>query len=109
MRLYLSGPMSGIADSNFPAFNKAAGLLRQAGYDVENPASKGLIDGWEWEDYLRYDLRQLLDCDGVAVLPGYIGSRGASLEVHVADELSVPVFTVETWIEMTLDTDAEGV
>ncbi len=29
MRIYLSGPMSGIAESNYPAFNRAARLLEE--------------------------------------------------------------------------------
>ena len=38
MRLYLAGPMSGIKDFNFPAFNEAAEHLRKLGYEVFNPS-----------------------------------------------------------------------
>lgn len=95
--LYISGPMSGIDGHNFPAFDAAAVLLRRAGHVVINPADRGIVHGWAWEDYLRHDLRDLLACEGVAVLPGWANSRGASLEVHVARALSVPVKTVEEW------------
>ncbi len=92
-RVYVSGPMSGINGHNFPAFNAAAEQLRAAGYEVENPADKGVIEGWEWEDYLRYDLVKLLECDEVVALPGWEQSRGAQLEVHVAQSLRMPVRT----------------
>lgn len=46
-RVYLAGPMTGIADYNFPAFNAAAARLRAEGFDVVNPADHGVVDGAE--------------------------------------------------------------
>lgn len=37
-RVYISGPMSGLPDLNFPAFNAAAQQLRELGLDAVNPA-----------------------------------------------------------------------
>ncbi len=91
MKVYISGPMTGIENYNFPAFNRAAAILAMHGYDVENPADKGVIDGWEWADYLRYDLRVLTLCDAIYRLPGWENSRGATLEVHVAVALGLTV------------------
>lgn len=98
MKLYVSGPMTGHPEHNFPAFRAAAAQLRAAGYAVLDPSDKGIIPGFEWEDYLRLDIKQMLDCDGVATLPGWIYSRGASLEVHVARALSMKAFPVEHWL-----------
>ncbi len=36
--IYISGPMSGLPECNYPAFNAAAAHLRALGYSVENPA-----------------------------------------------------------------------
>lgn len=91
MKVYISGPMTGIEDYNFPAFHQAAERLQAAGYRVENPASKGVIDGWTWSDYLRHDLRQLLECDAICLLPGWRNSKGATLEHHVATGLGMAV------------------
>jgi hypothetical protein len=90
-RLYLAGPMTGIEDFNFPAFNDMAAKLRARGYLVENPAEHGVVDGAEWGDYMAYDLTRLGLCGMVAVLPGWDASRGARLEVHIARELGMPV------------------
>lgn len=101
MKLYVSGPMTGIEEFNFPMFNAAAATLREAGYEVENPADKGIIEGWEWEDYLRYDIKVLMDCDGVAQLHGWGNSRGARLEADVARSLSMPVRLLNAWLSDT--------
>lgn len=99
MKIYLSGPMTGIPDHNRPAFEVAAGKLRAAGYEVFNPGEHDLGEA-SWEDYLRRDLRVVLDVDGVALLPGWFSSRGARLEVHVARALSVPVEHVGAWLAL---------
>ena len=100
--LYVSGPMTGLPEHNFPAFHRAECLLSESGYRVENPAHKGILTGWTWADYLRHDLRRMLDCDGVAALPGHRMSRGARLELHVARELGMPIHTVRFWQKAAL-------
>jgi hypothetical protein len=90
--------MTGLPDHNFPAFNKAADQLRAAGYEVFNPADRGVLDGWVWADYLRDDLGLLLKCDGVALLTGWRDSKGANLEHHVAQALGMPREHVQSWL-----------
>lgn len=99
MRLYLSGPMNGLPQHNFPAFEKARALLRSVGYEVVCPAELGRHDGWAWEDYLRRDLKVMLDCEAVALLEGWERSNGAMLETDVAVRLRMRVETVEFWLE----------
>ena len=38
MKVYISGPMAGIENHNFPQFNALATKLRALGVDVVNPA-----------------------------------------------------------------------
>lgn len=97
MRLYISGPMSGVADHNFPAFRQAAHDLRDRGYDVSNPADNGADPGKPWAYYLRQDIKDLMDCHGIATLPGWTESRGASLEVRIARALGMSVRPVHEW------------
>lgn len=94
-RVYVAGPMTGLADFNFPAFNAAAAALRAKGWHVENPAEHGIVDGAEWADYLHYDLGRLATCAAIYLLPGWSQSRGATLEVHVGTTLGMTLFYAE--------------
>jgi hypothetical protein len=89
--------MTGLPDFNYPAFDSAALELARSGYDVLNPARRGVVESWGWADYLRLALGDVLAADGVATLPGWTRSRGASLEVHVARRLGMPVRPVHEW------------
>lgn len=93
--VYLAGPMTGYEDWNFPAFHKAAAQLRGEGWSVVNPADHGLIDGAEWADYLRFDIAKIAGCESIALLPGWSQSKGARLEVHVAQALMMPIRLLE--------------
>jgi hypothetical protein len=48
---------------------------------------------------MRAGLRDVADCDGVALLPGWGDSRGAALEAHVARSLDLPVKSLAEWLE----------
>ncbi len=89
--LYLAGPMSGVADFNFPAFNEKAEELRHEGWVVTNPAQFPFHDGWEWHQYLRVALRAMTYCDTIYLLAGWRQSRGANLEYEVAVGLGMKV------------------
>ena len=94
-RVYLSGPMSGYPDFNFPAFHAAAAVLRAGGAVVVNPAEHGLVDCATWGDYVRADIAQLSVCESIALMPGWSQSRGAVLEVHIALALGMRVTHLE--------------
>ena len=100
MRLYIAGPMTGLPEFNFPAFDAAEDVIRAAGFDTRNPARHGAGDpGQTWADYMRRDIPDLLACDGIALLPGWENSRGARLEVYIADALGMPICPVAKWLE----------
>ena len=90
-RVYVAGPMTGIADFNYPAFNAVADQLRGLGYEVENPADHGIVEGAQWADYMPYDLTRLGLCGVIALLPDWEKSQGAKLEVLIAERLGMTV------------------
>ncbi|WP_108723834.1 DUF4406 domain-containing protein [Cellulomonas timonensis] len=99
LRVYISGPMSGYPQHNYPAFFAAEDLLRAAGHVPLNPARNP--EQPTWADYLRLDLGDVLTADQLAVLPGWEASRGARLEVHVAHALEVPVLPIDAYALLT--------
>ena len=92
MRVYISGAISGREPNEVRKdFERAEKLLKSLGWEVVNPLANGLTDAHTWEEHMRADLHLLLECDKVAVLPGWVESKGARLEVFVASELGMEV------------------
>jgi hypothetical protein len=91
MTWYLSGPMSGIDDLNFPAFAFAATTLRSQGFQVLSPHEAEMDGEPTYVDYLRYDMKTLAICDGIVLLSGWSKSNGAQLELHIALRLGYDV------------------
>jgi hypothetical protein len=98
--VYLAGPMRGLPEFNFPAFDAAALDLRARGYTVCSPAEmdKELDDFDPNVDearsmafYMTRDLPAVCSSDAVVVLPGWQKSQGALLETHVARACGIPV------------------
>lgn len=88
--------MSGLPDFNYPAFHAAEAQLKAAGYDTLNPATNGEKDSWE--DYMRAAIAQVIQADGIAYLPGAYKSRGARLELHLAEELRMRIGALDAWL-----------
>lgn len=118
MKLYLAGPMRGIADFNFPAFHEGARLLRAAGYTVFSPAEKDLdrvgdiftgLKGTDEELVERnFSVAEALmvdfgiiayEADGIALLDGWERSKGVKAETAFAEALNKPVHPVATYLE----------
>jgi hypothetical protein len=98
-KVYVSGPMTGYPEFNYPAFHEASAALREYGYEVVSPAEidaeSGLLAGTSlWEDFIRHDVRILTYCDGIVLLDGWHKSRGARLEHHIALTLNMDVLTL---------------
>jgi Domain of unknown function (DUF4406) len=88
MKLYLAGPMRGFEDLNRAAFADAAGKLRADGCLVYNPAEN---DAGDLRANLAADMTWIsLVADGVVLLPGWAGSRGATAENALRVALGVP-------------------
>ncbi|WP_260273025.1 DUF4406 domain-containing protein [Propionibacterium freudenreichii] len=97
MKLYICGPMSGMADSNRPAFREAAKTLKAAGYLVADPSRHEVDDPEDWLQWIQAGLTALSSCDGVATLDGHEDSLGATLEIATARWMKIRVAPADTW------------
>jgi hypothetical protein len=104
-RVYILGPMRGIPQYNFPAFDAMEKELRRWGYDPVNPAALDRDHGFvlenvpanqDWtkmpagmkiRDIVLRDLRAVMSCGSYIALPGYEKSKGATAEKGVLDWL----------------------
>lgn len=96
--IYISGPMTGILDYNYPAFDAAEkwlGVLYPEA-EIVNPAKnfKGQT-GLPYRDYIRRSFEQVLESTDVYVLRGWLKSRGACAEVKMAELLDLNVIFEE--------------
>jgi hypothetical protein len=97
--IYLSGPMTGYPDFNYPAFRKAASIFRMNGLEVFDPSE--CFDGDQTlskETYMREDITAVLKATLVVTLDGWEQSSGARLEVEVAKAIGVPVKSYNEFI-----------
>lgn len=93
-KMYISGPMTGFPECNYPAFFEAEDMLVKAGYAVENPARNPEPSPKTWEGFMRLAIAQVCKCTSVVLLPGWENSRGAKIEVEIARTLGMKVITI---------------
>lgn len=87
--VYLAGPMRGHDNFNFPAFYEAEAVLKGLGYVVVNPARNG---NQNLNGHLVKDAQAVARVDFIALLPGWQDSRGAQLELLMADYVGTPAY-----------------
>lgn len=99
--LYISGPMSAYKNYNRPLFNAVARALRDAGYEVTNPAEVDLGEDATWQDYIAHAKEQLPKCDAVAAIfaDGYYRSDGCLIEQRLAAKHDIPIHYWVKWYE----------
>ncbi|WP_244828443.1 DUF4406 domain-containing protein [Caballeronia sp. TF1N1] len=103
MKLYIAGPMSGYPELNFPAFHAEAARLRALGFRVISPAEIDVGPNPDWLSCMRADIKQLVDCDGIALLPGWENSPGATLEHAIARGLRMTVYPARCLVGLSGD------
>lgn len=100
-RIYLSGPITGIADYH-QRFEKAKVELVAAGYkNIVNPAElDGVINEGKYEEYMSLCMSLLDMCDVVVMLPGWKESFGANREYGYALAKNKLIFELEDMLEV---------
>lgn len=89
---YIAGPMTGIEDLNFPAFDEARDMLHSNSYVAISPADLDRELGYHTEgtvaenlaNYMKRDIEAIAGADGILLLVGWEASQGAQMELMVA-------------------------
>lgn len=93
--IYLSGPMTGYPDLNYPLFHEVTTELRSAGHRVYNPAEFP-HDG----DVSTFPIRQAfaaycsficLEANTLVLLPGWERSKGVAAEFMLAQNCKLQI------------------
>jgi len=89
--IFIAGKVSGLPENQVKEkFSRAAEELAMMGYKVVSPASLYEREK-SWEDVTRDNIRYMLECDEVHLLPCWQESRGAQLERDIAIRLGMQV------------------
>jgi len=98
--IFISGPMTGHKDFNYPLFHEVGRKLKDkkklfyspahhwTGKELEPPKPE---EAKSWDYYMRRSLKMLLDCDHILMLPGWQESEGAWLERDLAKNLGMKI------------------
>lgn len=108
-RVYLAGPMRGILEFNFPAFDKAADEAFAQGWLPVSPADLDREMGFDEKrdepspadlrTMIIRDVVELSKCDAIALLPGWERSSGVAVELAVAKFLGLQILDAEMFME----------
>lgn len=110
MKLYLSGPMTGLFNYNRQSFDDAETKLKELGFEVINPAglpepvvSTKPSPAETWAAYLVRDILLLQEerPDFVVLLPGSENSNGSCLESRYAKEIGLKTITLGEFLSAT--------
>ena len=88
MKIYISGAITN--NENYQEqFAKAEARLTQVGHTVLNPCKN---DGFTYREYIDMGLCELMRCDAIYMLNGWMGSAGARLEYNYAFTVGMKIF-----------------
>jgi hypothetical protein len=88
---YVAGKITGLPIGEvIQKFNLISNELTDKGYNVVKP-SVVTDSSKPWDDAVRNDIKHMLECDEVHLLPDWQDSRGAQLERDIAVRLGMQV------------------
>lgn len=100
-KIYIAGPMQKIENYNFSEFFRAEKKLKKYGYNVINPARLSLKLSKKLKKdlseiprnlFILQDLKELLKCDAIYMLKGWLDSEGSQLEYEIAKQIGINIF-----------------
>jgi len=94
-KVYISGAISG--SEGFYAlqkirFEQAALTFKAQGFEVVNPFELDHSKNSVWADFMRTDIKAMMDCTHVYMVSGWEKSKGAKIEHDLAFGLGMSIF-----------------
>ena len=99
IRCYISGKMTGNKLYK-EEFQIVEDWLAERGFEPVNPA-KNSCDNYR--EYLDLGIRQLMTCEAISIVPGWISCHSASIEREYAEAVGLAIVSMpdEVWHEKT--------
>lgn len=96
--VYISGPISGFfLEERIWTFCHAAEMVEKWGHQAVNPFDNGLPHDADYTQHMKADIKMLLGCDGILMLPDWQQSAGAQLELRVAMACGLELWEVKVY------------
>lgn len=90
MKIYISGKITGLPiEQAKAAFAEAEAVLQEQGHEPVNPFNLPHQHGGDWSDYMAEDIRALLQCEALHLLPNSADSKGVKVELAIARALDM--------------------
>jgi hypothetical protein len=89
-KIYIAGKVSGLPIGDVTIkFGTVQKELEAQGFEAINPLA--VVNDWHlpWEEAMKKCLKALIDADGVLLLPCYLDSPGAQIELKLAADLKI--------------------
>ena len=90
--IYISGKITGLPiETAYEIFSIAEKQLIENGFKTINPMTIEHNHNKSWENYMRVDLKSLLDCNYIYMLKDWHLSKGANIEYNLAKDLGLSI------------------
>jgi len=100
-KIYISGKITGLELEDAKLlFNRAELECRAMGLIPINPMRLNHSNAKCWSDYMRTDIKALMDCKFVYALTNCIDSKGSKLELDIAHELGIDIIYSKNKIQI---------
>jgi hypothetical protein len=92
IKIYIAGAITGHdLQERKETFMKWQKYFEDKGYAVVNPMELPHNHDKTWESYMRECIVALMDCSEIYVMNGWMQSKGAQIEVHIASSLGIRI------------------
>lgn len=90
-KIYISGKITGIENEAPKLFKDAENHLQSIGYYPINPMELNHNHDKTWHSYMKEGVKALCECEKIYMLKNYKESKGALIELEIANHLGIEV------------------